>query len=259
MSNVTVDDIRVEDGSGDPESILDATALAARVRLVDAAGNAVVPSTPATPQPVTVVDGGDVAQGARADAAVTDPAASGTVVGLLKGILTRVNLLLTGIGILPKTASTSDGYGAATTVTRPANTTAYTALDTVGGAVDLGVMGPSAGRVLLESVSLDIRIAAVPAGMANMRLALYSATPPSAIADNGAWTWAVADEAVRLAILDIGTPVDQGAGLYVARANIGQIVKLSGTNLFAYLITDGGFTPAAVSEVYTVTLHTVAL
>lgn len=157
------------------------------------------------------------------------------------------------------TSGTSNAYGSVATITRPANTTAYTALDTIGGAVDLGVMGPSASRVLLESVSLDILIAAVPAGMANMRLALYSATPPSAIADNGAWTWAVADEAVRLAIIDIGTPVDQGAGLYVSRANIGQILKLSGTNLHAYLITDGGFTPAANSEVYKVTLHTVAL
>ena len=156
-------------------------------------------------------------------------------------------------------ATKSNAYGSITTITRPANTTAYTANDTVGGAVDLGVMGPSAGRVLIQSVSLDIRIAAVPAGMANMRLALYNATPPSAVADNGAWTWAVADEAVRLTILDLGTPVDVGAGLYVTRANIGQVVKLSGTNLFAYLITDGGFTPAANSEVYTVTLHTAAL
>ena len=156
-------------------------------------------------------------------------------------------------------AANTVGYGSVATITRPANQTPYTALDCIGGAIDLGVMGPSAGRVLLQSVSLDIRIAAVPAGMANMRLALYNATPPSAIADNGAWTWAVADEAVRLAIIDIGTPVDQGAGLYIARANIGQAVKLAGANLFAYLITDGGFTPAANSEIYTLTLHTVAL
>jgi len=41
MPNVTVDDIRVDDGSGDPSSILDSTALAARVTLVTASGGAV--------------------------------------------------------------------------------------------------------------------------------------------------------------------------------------------------------------------------
>jgi hypothetical protein len=161
----------------------------------------------------------------------------------------------------PVTASTSNLYGSATTITRAANTTQYTANDTVGGVVDLGVMGPAAGRVLLQSVSLDIRVASVPITntMANMRLALYSATPPSAVADNGAWTWAVADEAERLTVFSIGTPEDVGAGLYVERNNIGRVVELAGTHLFAYLITDVGFTPAAASEVYVLTLHTVAL
>lgn len=61
-----------------------------------------VPVTPATPLPVeivaggggggggaaTIADGADVTQGAIADAAVTNPASSATVVAALKGILT---------------------------------------------------------------------------------------------------------------------------------------------------------------------------
>ena len=258
MPNVTVDDIRVDDGSGDPTSILDATATAARVRLVNAAGAAVDP-TPLATQPVTVVDGGDVALGAIADAAVTDPTASGTVVGLLKGILTRVNLLLTGIGILPKTASTSDGYGSRTTVTRPANTTPYTANDVVGGAIDLGVMGPSGGEVMITSASLEIDVAAVPAGMTTFRLALYNVTPPSAVADNGAFDIPSGDRASFLGFIDIGTPVDEVSTLFVQAQNINKHVTLSGTNLFAYLVTAGGYTPAGNSEVYVPTVKSVAV
>ncbi len=40
--------------------------------------------------PATIADGSDVAEGAKADAAVTDPTASATVVALLKGIVTEL-------------------------------------------------------------------------------------------------------------------------------------------------------------------------
>lgn len=43
-------------------------------------------------------DGGDVAQGAVADAAVTNPASSGSVVALLKGILTFLRVSAAGLG-----------------------------------------------------------------------------------------------------------------------------------------------------------------
>jgi len=50
---------------------------------------------------VTVADGADVTQGAKADAAISDPTQSGTVVSFIKGIIS----LLTGSG------STGNGYG----------------------------------------------------------------------------------------------------------------------------------------------------
>ena len=40
-----------------------------------------------------VANGGDAAQGGTADAAVTDPTSSGTVISVLKGVLNRLNLL----------------------------------------------------------------------------------------------------------------------------------------------------------------------
>ena len=152
------------------------------------------------------------------------------------------------------------GYGGAIiSITRAANQTPYTANDVVGGAVDLGIVGPSAGRVLVQSIILEPRIAAVPAGMANMRLALYTVTPPSAIADNGAWTLADADLASFVGLIDLGKPTAQGPTLYVHKVNIGLEVLLAGTNLFAYLITDVGYTPAANSEVYALLMATAAV
>lgn len=164
--------------------------------------------------------------------------------------------------VTPITSGTSNAYGTLATVTRAANQTPYTANDVVGGAIALGVVGPSAGRVLIQSVQLQPRITAVPTGMANMRLALYSVTPPSAIADNGAWTLASGDLASFLGIIDLGTPAlpaASSAALIVSRMNVGLEVLLAGTSLFAYLITDAGFTPAANSEIYALTLSTVAL
>lgn len=43
---------------------------------------------------VTVADGADVAQGAKADSAITNPALSATEISLLKGVLTRLDVAL---------------------------------------------------------------------------------------------------------------------------------------------------------------------
>jgi hypothetical protein len=45
-----------------------------------------------------IFDGGNVTQGARADAAVTDPTASGSLVALLKGILSFLRVSAAGLG-----------------------------------------------------------------------------------------------------------------------------------------------------------------
>lgn len=49
-------------------------------------------------QTAVVYDGGDVTQGLKADAAVTDPTLSGSIIALLKGILSFLRVSATGLG-----------------------------------------------------------------------------------------------------------------------------------------------------------------
>lgn len=152
----------------------------------------------------------------------------------------------------------SRAYDVRVTITRPANQTAYTAKDVVGGALTFADMGPvGGGPVMLTSGELALHITAIPSGMTSFELALYSVTPPSAVADNGAWDYAAGDRASFLGKFIIGSPVDEGSTLYVEFNGLNKQIDLTSSSLFAYLITTGGYTPAANSEVYTLTLHSV--
>lgn len=150
-------------------------------------------------------------------------------------------------------------FNAATTITRPANTTAYSAGDVVGGAITFANMGTSGGRIMLTSSQLELDIAAIPTGMTSFFVALYSVTPPSALADNAAWDLPSGDRASFLGIVQLGTPVDLGSTLYVEQNIINKQIKLAGTSAFGYLVTATGYTPAANSEVYVCSLHSVGV
>jgi hypothetical protein len=150
-------------------------------------------------------------------------------------------------------------FNAPTTVTRPANTTAYSALDVVGGAITFANMGPSGGRIMLTSTQLELDIGAIPSGMSSFFLALYSVTPPSALGDNSPWDLPSGDRASFLGIVQLGSPVDLGSTLYVEQNIINKQIKLAGTSLFGYLVTQTAYTPANNSEVYVVSLHSVGL
>lgn len=153
-----------------------------------------------------------------------------------------------------------ESFSVALTVTRPANATPYTANDVLGGALTFaGIGSTSGGEVLITSASLEIDVTAVPAGMSSFRLYLYNVTPPSALADNAAWDIPAGDRASFLGYVDLGTPVDLGSTLYVKADIINAQIKLAGSSVFGYLVTNGGFTPAGNSEVYVATLHAVAL
>lgn len=156
-------------------------------------------------------------------------------------------------------SAVSQAYDPAVTVTRPANVTAYTANDVLGGAIQFITSGPSASTVLINNVQLELDIASIPAGMTSFRLYLYNVTPPSALADNAAWDLPSGDRTSFLGYIDLGTPVDLGSTLYCESISVNKQLKLSGTDIFGYIVTNGGFTPAANSEVYKVTLHTVAV
>lgn len=152
-------------------------------------------------------------------------------------------------------------YKSQPTITRPANTTAYTAGDVVGGVITFDGAGPYASHALLTSVDLRIQVAALPVGMTSFRLHLYNATPPSAIADNAAWDLPTGDLAGYLGYVDMGSPADMGGSLFCQVDQVNKHVLLGSSQaaLYGYLVTNGAFTPAANSEVYIPTLRAVAL
>lgn len=151
------------------------------------------------------------------------------------------------------------------TVTRPANVTAYTAGDVVGGVanaiISFADAGPMSGAIMITSADLRIDVAAVPVGMTSFRLHLYNASPASALADNAVWDLTAGDRAAYLGYIDLGSPVDVGSTLYVQLDQINKQLQLgaSATTLYGYLVTNGGFTPAGNSEVYTPRLSSLAM
>lgn len=149
------------------------------------------------------------------------------------------------------------------TFTRPNDTTAYAAGDVVGAtaaAIEFGpFIYPLAQRpVTVRAAELRIDATAVPSGMSFFTLHLYSATPPSALADNAAFDLPSGDRSVYLGSVVIGTPVDLGSTLYVRADNLNVDVELTGTALYGYLVSSAAWTPAA-QTVFTVTLHVMAV
>lgn len=158
----------------------------------------------------------------------------------------------------------SKAYRAAVDVTRPANTTAYTAGDVIGtgsgdaAIITLASIGPSAGFVLVQSIELVLGISAVPSGMTSFRLHFYNAKP-SAAADNSVFDVASGDRAAYLGYIDMPAPVDLGSTCFTQVDYPGKLFKLAAasTSLFCELQTIGGFTPAANSEVYSLRVKTL--
>jgi hypothetical protein len=175
------------------------------------------------------------------------------------GTWTTLNNPATGAASGQVVSLASVGFDVATTITRPANTTPYTANDVLGGALDLGVLGVSAGPIKITGLELEGDIAAIPAGMSTFTLHMYNVTPPSAIADNGAWDLPAGDRASYLGNIPNITLGDLGSTLYGAIDEMAKQLRLAGTHVFGYLATVGAFTPAGNSEVYKLTMHTVAL
>lgn len=150
-------------------------------------------------------------------------------------------------------------------ITRPANTTAYLAGDVVGfvaatgGAIlhfpNIGTRSRRTTRLI--GSSLMIYSTGLISGEAQYRLRCYNAPPASALGDNDPWDLADADRASYLGKLDLGTPVDEGANLYI-EAEQAKDVKLEGPDMWAYLQTIGPYTPTS-GRVYVPTIHAVVL
>jgi hypothetical protein len=157
----------------------------------------------------------------------------------------------------------SKGYGTSNTITRTADTNVYANNDVIGSATGstaaftLSNIGPSTGgEVMLTSVSLEIDASAIISGETSYRLYLYNITPPSALGDNTAWDLPSGDRSSFLGYIDLGTPVSLGSTIYVEVNTINKQIKLSTSNVFGYLVTNGGYTPTS-ARVYKITLHSV--
>lgn len=152
----------------------------------------------------------------------------------------------------------TNGYDPVVTFNRPADTTAYAAGDVVGGVLQFTPCGPSSQSIMLLGAQLEIDRSDIPAGMTSYRLHLYSVTPPSALADNAPWDLAAGDRSAYRGYVDLGAPADFGSTLYVEQNSINKQVRLVGVELYAYLVTNSAYTPAA-STAHKITLHNVAV
>jgi hypothetical protein len=152
---------------------------------------------------------------------------------------------------------TVDGkaYRSTATITRPSNTTAYTAGDVVGDTggsaiISLTGAGPTAGFVIIQSISLVFSDSVVPSGMGAFRVHLYSASP-TAIADNAAFDLVSGERANYMGYVDLPTPQDLGSSLYTQTDYPGRLIKLAAasTTLFVEIETRGAYTPVSASTV----------
>lgn len=156
------------------------------------------------------------------------------------------------------------GSTSSVTITRTADTNAYTANDVIGAATGstacvefVGLSKFPLGDILITSTELEIDASAVISGETSYRLYLYGITAPSALGDNAAWDLPSGDRASFVGYVDLGTPVDLGSTLYVRIDGVNAHFKMGATtSLFGYLVTIGGYTPTS-ARVYKVTLHAV--
>jgi hypothetical protein len=119
----------------------------------------------------------------------------------------------------------------------------------VGGAQEFKSLGLIAECIAIWSCSLRIDGAAETS---TWNLHLYDITPPSAIADAGAFTLATAaDRACYLGFLPLAQTATFGSTQYVESNNIWKIVRLRGSSLFGYLVNGTTLTPGAVAHVVT--------
>jgi hypothetical protein len=149
-------------------------------------------------------------------------------------------------------------YESTATITRAANTTAYTANDVYGGVFELTNIGPSGGFVL-NSLDIIFNITALPSGMGAFAVYLFNATPPSAITDNLPYSLSSGDrDSIRTLnglSLTASLAARGNGGSVVAEAlDINRLFKLAtgSTSLWGYLATLSAFTPAANSETATI-------
>ena len=129
----------------------------------------------------------------------------------------------------------------------------HVAGDVHGGAGTFALGAPAGCVFEIQSVSMMIAGGTVETTV--WTLHLFTVTPPSAIADDGAFALPSGDRASYVGFITIPQVVDYGDTLWIEAHNLGKRVKLAsaGTGLFGYLVNVTTLTPAAVAHTVTIT------
>lgn len=160
------------------------------------------------------------------------------------------------------------GYSSSASQTRPSDTNAYAALDVIADSTSAptvltfaNIAPAGGGKILIDRLTYEIDVAAIPSGMIGHRLHLYS-TAPTAINDNAAYDLPAGDRAKYLGFIETPTPLDLGSTLWSDTEAQGFPIRLQVTaassTLYGILQTLGAFTPTSAA-VKTLTLHAVAV
>ena len=107
---------------------------------------------------------------------------------------------------------------------------------------------PAGSLIRVTAALLRIDQTALQASEAAYTLHLYSVTPPSAQADNAAWTLASADLSSYRGSISLGTPADLGAACFIKTGGLSEDLALTTSGLYAELVTVAGFTATAVAR-----------
>jgi hypothetical protein len=176
----------------------------------------------------------------------TMPAGGGGILGWLSAI--------------SRALSNGTGFASTATIQRPSGATAYTANDVYGSIIELSNVGSSGGNVFINNIKIMFNTSTPPSGMTSLVIYLYSASPPSAIADNLVFNGASADRDFHLTEdgITLSVATMRGGGSFFAMAsNINRQVKLAAnsTSLWAYVVTPNAFTPTSSAETGTITIN----
>lgn len=240
--------------------ISDADPLAVQL---DAASRAALENI--TVDALTVADGADVTQGALADAAVAAGAA-GSISAKLRRATTQLAAIAaqlpaalgqsTAAQSLPvvlasdQSAVPVKGNTFDIRVVPTVTAGAYSANDVVGGVLTFANAARNSGDGgVIESIVISDR---GNVGAA-LTIVFFSATPSSAIADNGAFTWGTSDADLALFVgsVDIATSDYKtlATGKKTAtKSGVGIGYACAATSLFAYIIGTAGPTYVATTD-----------
>lgn len=152
------------------------------------------------------------------------------------------------------------GRGKVVTITRTADTNAYTANDVIGAAtgstaaIEFTKMGQGGCEFFITGAVLEVHSTGLISGEASYDLHLYGDSPASALGDNAAFDLPAGDRGNYKGKITLGTPVDLGSTLRVELDQINKQITLNGESIWAYLVTSGAYTPTS-ARVYRVALR----